>query len=88
MAIASFESAVRLAVAAVSILVFIVGVVAWRRRPTPRTALVVVLFGLFLAQGVLLAYEVLVADTSATENAYYLFQLGEVSLVAVILLKR
>lgn len=80
--------ALRLAVAAVSAFVFVVGVVAYRRRPSGRMLLVVALFAAFLAQGVLLAIEVLVADTVLAETLYYGFQLLELLLVAAILLKR
>lgn len=79
---------VRLAVAALSLAVFVVGVVAYARRPTPRMLLVLALFGAFLAQGALLAFEVLVTDTSFTESVYYGFQLAELALVAAIMLKR
>lgn len=82
------EDAARLAVAAISALVFVVGVVAYRRRPTARMLLVLALFSLFLAQGALLVFEVLVLDSSVTESIYYAFQFFEVLLVAAIILKR
>lgn len=84
----ALQDAVRLTVAAVSVLVFLIGLVAYFRRPTARMLLVLALFGAFLAQGVLLAFEVLVIDTALTETAYYTFQLVELLLVAAILLKR
>lgn len=79
---------VRLAVAALSLAVFAVGVVAYARRPTPRMLLVLALFAAFLVQGALLVVEVLVADTAFTESVYYAFQLVELALVAAIMLKR
>lgn len=82
------EDALRLAVAALSALVFVVGVVAYRRRPTSRMLLVLALFLMFLAQGVLLVVEVFVLDTPFTEDAYYVFQLVEILLVALVILKR
>lgn len=88
MAFQSLEAAARLAVAALSILVFVVGVVAYARRPTARMMLVLALFCVFLAEGVLLIVEVFVIDTSLTESLYYLFQLAEVALVAAVILKR
>lgn len=82
------EDALRLAVALLSVLVFIVGAAAYARRPTPRMLLVLALFLVLLVQGALLAFEVFVADTSVTESAYYAFQLVEVGLLAFILVKR
>ena len=84
----AIENALRLAVAAVSLLVFVVGVVAYARRPTARMLLVLLLFSAFLLQGVLLAVEVFLLDTPVTESAYYAFQLAEILLVALIILKR
>lgn len=78
----------RLAVAALSILVFIVGLLAYLRRPTVRMLLVLALFLAFLLQGILLIVEVFFIDTPVTESAYYAFQLIEIALVALIILKR
>lgn len=82
------EDAIRVAVAVLSILVFVVGVVAYRRRPTARMLLVLALFAVFLVQGVLLLVEVFLVDTQSTEALYYAFQLLEVGLVAAVMLKR
>lgn len=82
------QDALRLLVAGLSALVFVVGLVAYRRRPTPRMLLVLLLFVAFLAQGVLLTYEVLVEDTTIVESAYYGFQALEIVLVAAIIFKR
>lgn len=82
------ESIARLAVAALSLLVFIVGMVAYARRRTPRMLLVLLLFTVFLIQGILLAIEVFIADTASLETAYYAFQFVEIALVATIILKR
>ena len=82
------EDAVRVAVALLSILVFVVGLVAYRRRPTARMLLVLALFAVFLAQGAILLVEVFLVDTPLTETAYYAFQLVEVALVAAVILKR
>lgn len=82
------EDVVRLAVAALSLLVFIVGVVAYLRRPTTRMLLVVLLFTAFLVQGILLLIEVLFLDSPVIESIYYAFQLLEIALVATIILKR
>lgn len=82
------QDALRLAVAALSALVFGVGVLAYARRPTGRMLLVLVLFLAFLAQGALLVVEVFWVDTPFTHNAYYAFQLAEIALVALIILKR
>lgn len=82
------QDALRILVALLSALVFVLGVVAYRRRPTTRMLLVLLLFAAFLAQGVLLAYEVFVADTPPVESAYYAFQAVEIVLVAAIILKR
>ena len=82
------QDALRLGVALLSALVFAVGVVAYRRRPTGRMMLVLLLFSAFLFQGILLAVEVLLIDTPLTESVYYAFQLVEIALVALILLKR
>lgn len=78
----------RLAVATLSALVFGVGLVAYMRRPTLRMLLVLGLFLAFLAQGALLVVEVFWLDTPVTESAYYAFQLVEIALVALIILKR
>lgn len=80
--------AMRVAVALLSILVFIIGLVAYVRRPTTRMLLVLALFAAFLAQGALLIVEVFVVDTTFTETLYYAFQLVEVALVAAVILKR
>jgi hypothetical protein len=82
------QDALRLAVAALSLLVFVVGCVAYARRPTGRMLLVLLLFLAFLVQGALLLVEVFLLDTALTEGAYYAFQLGEILLVALIILKR
>jgi uncharacterized membrane protein HdeD (DUF308 family) len=82
------QDALRLGVALLSILVFVVGVVAYRRRPTTRMMLVLLLFSAFLVQGILLAVEVFWVDSPLTESLYYAFQLVEIALVALILLKR
>lgn len=82
------EDAIRLAVAALSGLVFVVGVVAYMRRPTTRMLLVLFLFTAFLVQGVLLVVEVVFLDSPVIESIYYLFQLLEIGLVAAIILKR
>ena len=82
------EEYLRLGVALLSILVFVVGFVAFWRRRTMRMGLVLALFAVFLAQGVLLIIEVLVVDTPFTESLYYAFQFVEVGLVALIILKR
>ena len=82
------RDSLRLAVAALSVLVFIVGLVAYIRRPTVRMLLVLALFFAFLAQGILLVVEVFFIDTPRTESAYYAFQLVEIALVALIILKR
>lgn len=82
------HGALRLAVAVLSLLVFCVGVVAYARRPTTRMLLVLVLFAAFLAQGVLLVAEVLWSRSPLVEDAYYAFQLAEIALVALIILKR
>lgn len=78
----------RLAVAVLSLLVLLVGIVAYARRPTVRMLLVLGLFLAFFAQGVLLVVEVFWIDTPLTESAYYAFQLVEILLVALIILKR
>lgn len=78
----------RVAVALLSLLVFLVGVVAYARRPTLRMLLVLILFVTFLAQGILLLVEVFVVDSTLTESAYYAFQLVEIALVALVILKR
>lgn len=82
------EDPLRLAVALLSLLVFVVGIVAYRRRPTVRMLLVLALFAVFLAQGVLLVFEVFYVDTPRTEGLYYAFQLVEIALVALVILKR
>lgn len=82
------EEYLRLAVAVLSILVFVVGLVAYTRRRTTRMLFVLALFAVFLAQGILLVIEVFVVDTPFTESLYYAFQLVEVSLVALVILKR
>ena len=82
------QDALRLGVALLSALVFVVGVVAYRRRPTGRMMLVLLLFSAFLVQGILLTVEVFLIDTPLTESLYYAFQLVEIALVALILLKR
>lgn len=82
------EDAARIAVGVLSVLVFIVGVIAYIRRPTARIFLVLLLFTVFLVEGALLIYEALVHDTTATESLYYLFQLLEIGLVSAIILKR
>lgn len=88
MPLPALEAVARLAVAALSILVFGIGVVAYARRPTRRMLLVLGLFLVFLMQGVLLLVEVFFLESTVTESAYYGFQLVEVVLVAAILLKR
>lgn len=88
MALPAALDVVRLLVAAVSAFVFVIGLVAYVRRPTGRMLLVLILFGAFLLQGLLLAVEVLVLDTAVTETVYYGFQLVEVLLVAAIILQR
>ncbi|HUR69595.1 MAG TPA: hypothetical protein VM370_10145 [Candidatus Thermoplasmatota archaeon] len=82
------EDVLRLAVSALSVLVFSVGVTAYLRRPTGRMLLVLLLFFVFLVQGALLFFEVFFLDTPITESIYYLFQLVEIALVASIILKR
>lgn len=84
----SLQDVLRLAVAALSALVFIVGLAAYLRRPTVRMFLVLGLFLAFLAQGILLVVEVFILDTAVTESAYYAFQLVEIALVTLIILKR
>lgn len=83
-----WQDVLRIVVALLSALVFALGVVAYRRRPTARMLLVVLLFAAFLVQGGLLAYEVFVADTAVVETAYYAFQAVEIVLIAAIILKR
>lgn len=85
---APFEDVVRLAVAALSILVFVVGLLAYVRRPTARMGVVLLLFTAFLAQGVILFVEIFLTDTPVLENLYYIFQFIEIALVAAIILKR
>lgn len=80
--------ALRVAVALLSTLVFVVGLVAYLRRPTARMLLVLGLFAVFLVQGGVLLVEVFVTDTPFTETLYYAFQLVEVGLVAAVILKR
>lgn len=82
------EDPIRLAVALVSILVFVVGLVAYLRRPTGRMLLVLLLFAAFLVQGILLAVEVFFVDTPLTQSAYFAFQFVEIVLVALVILKR
>lgn len=82
------HDALRLAVAALSMLVFVVGLVAYARRPTTRMLLVLVLFAAFLAQGALLTAEVFWTDAPLVQDAYYAFQLVEIGLVSLIILKR
>lgn len=80
--------ALRIGVAILSLLVLVVGAVAYVRRPTPRMLLVVLLFLAFAAQGALLLVEVFVAASDLAQELYYLFQLVEIGLVAAIILKR
>lgn len=87
MVLPAIEAAARLAVAALSVLVFFVALVAYRRRPTGRMLVVLALFFVFLVQGLVLMYEVFVTDSTFAESAYYGFQLVEIALVATILLK-
>lgn len=82
------QNLLRLAVAILSLLVFLVGFVAWRRRPTTRMFIVLALFLVFLLQGALLVVEVFLVDTQLTESAYYGFQLVEIALVSLVILKR
>lgn len=86
--LSGMEDVLRLAVAALSALVFVVGLVAYLRRPTAKMLLVLALFVAFLVQAILLVVEVFFVDTAITESAYYAFQLVEVGLVAAIILKR
>jgi hypothetical protein len=88
MPLPALEVAARVAVAALSIGVFLVGAVAYARRPTRRMLLVLALFLVLLVQGLLLLVEVFGRDTPSVEGAYFLFQFVEVSLLAAILLKR
>lgn len=82
------EDPIRLAVAVVSVLVFVVGLVAYLRRPTGRMLLVLLLFTAFLVQGILLAVEVFFLDTALTQTAYFAFQFVEIVLVALVIMKR
>ncbi len=84
----ALEATTRLAVAILSLLVFIVGAVAYSRRPTRRMLLVLALFLVFLVQGAILAFELVTGETTSAESAYFAFQFVEIALVAVILLKR
>lgn len=86
--LSGMEDVLRLAVAALSALVFVVGLVAYLRRPTAKMLLVLALFVAFLVQAILLVVEVFFVDTAITESAYYAFQLVEIALVALIILKR
>lgn len=86
--LSGMEDVLRLAVAALSALVFVVGLVAYLRRPTTKMLLVLALFVAFLVQAILLVVEVFFVDTAITESAYYAFQLVEIALVALIILKR
>lgn len=82
------QDALRLAVALLSLFVLVVGAIAYWRRPTTRMLLVLALFVAFALQGALLVVEVFVVDTQVTESAYYAFQLAEIALVALVILKR
>jgi hypothetical protein len=84
----AMEDLARLAVAILSILVFLIGLAAYVRRPTVRMLLVLFLFAAFLAQAILLVVEVFFLDSQTTESAYYAFQLLEIGLVTLIILKR
>jgi cell shape-determining protein MreD len=85
---ALFEAVIRTAVALLSIFLFGVVFVAWRRRPSSRMRWVLLAFGIFLAEGVVLLYEVFVQDTSLTESIFYLFQFAELLVLAVAVLDR
>lgn len=82
------EDGIRIAVAVLSAFIFVVGVAAYRRRPTRRMLMVLVLFSFFLLQGILLVVEVTYIDTELTESLYYAFQFVELALIALILLAR
>jgi len=88
MAFSLVEAVVRTAVAVLSVLVFAVGAAAYARRPTGRTLLMLALLALFLVQGLVLLFEVVVVDTSLTETGYYAFQFAEVLIVTALIVKR
>ncbi|HEV8361665.1 MAG TPA: hypothetical protein VGR28_14545 [Candidatus Thermoplasmatota archaeon] len=88
MALSTIEVLLRLAVAALSLLAFAVGAVAFARRPTGRVLLMLGLFSVFLVQGVLLLLDVVVEDSPLPEDAYFAFQFLEVLLVTAVFVKR
>ncbi|PSG96878.1 hypothetical protein BRD56_08865 [Thermoplasmatales archaeon SW_10_69_26] len=83
-----YEAIVRTAVALLSIFLFGVVYVAWRRRPTARMRWVLAAFAIFLAEGLVLLYEVFVQDTSLTESIFYLFQFAELVVLSIAVLRR
>jgi cell shape-determining protein MreD len=83
-----FEAVVRVAVALLSIFLFFVVAITYRRRPSPRMRWVLAAFAIFLVEGVILLVEVFIQDTTVTESAFYLFQFAELVVLATAVLKR
>lgn len=82
------ETFLRAAVALLAAGVFAVGIVAYARRPTARMLLVVGLFALFLLQGALLVGGIFLGESEIASDIYLGFQLLEVLVVALVVLKR
>lgn len=59
------EDWLQLGVTVLSLLVFVVGFLAWRRRPTPRTRLVLVALGVFALRSVFLVVDFVSQDLAS-----------------------
>ena len=57
-----YEDVLRLTVSVVAAVIFVIALLAYRRRPTTRTLLLVIAFGIYVLKGVFLSLEFFVEE--------------------------
>lgn len=57
-----YEDVLRLTVSVVAAVIFVIALLAYRRRPTTRTLLLVIAFGIYVLKGIFLSLEFFVEE--------------------------
>lgn len=57
-----YEDVLRLTVSVVAAIIFTIALLAYRRRPTTRTLLIVIAFGIYVLKGIFLSLEFFIEE--------------------------
>lgn len=77
-----FEDVLRLAVGALSFVLFLIALLSYRRRPTPRVLILAIAFAVYAVKGIFLALEFFVEQEAALFD--YLAILADVVFLVLV----